>query len=89
VQKATHVTSQQGNLASSVSSATDRWMPFLCLIYINEAIKSNYPMMLTGPPSFSSRLISFSEDDAFVMHFSHNDALIITMHIDSYESLEY
>ena len=52
-------------------------------IYINEARRSNYPMVLTGPPPFPCRLISFSEVDVYAVHFSHNDALIITMHIDS------
>jgi len=39
--------------------------------------------MLTGPP-FSSRPITFSETNVCIIHFSHNDALIITMHIGSY-----
>ena len=34
------------------------------VIYINEACRSNYPMMLIVPPPFPSRSISFFEDDA-------------------------
>jgi len=45
---------------------------------------SNYPTMLIGPHSFLSRPITFSEYDALIVHFPYNDALIVTMHIDSY-----
>ena len=50
-------------------------------IYINEARRSNYPIVLIGSPLFSSRSISFMEVDAYIVHFSHNNALILTMHI--------
>ena len=47
--------------------------------YINEARRSIYPTMLTNSPLSSSRPISFSDADAMVVHFSHNDALIVIM----------
>ena len=52
-------------------------------IYINEACRINYLTVLTGPPLTPSKLIMFMETDACVVHFSHNDALIVTMHIDN------
>ena len=48
-------------------------------IYINEARRSKYPMVLTGPPLALSKPRSFSDFDTPAMHFPHNDALIITM----------
>ena len=48
-------------------------------IYINEARRSRYPMVLKDLPPTLSRLISFSDADTMVVHFPHNDALIITM----------
>jgi len=52
-------------------------------IYINEARRTNYPTIMTGPLLTSSKPIMFSEADACVVHFPHNNALIITMHIDN------
>ena len=49
------------------------------VIYVNEARKNNYPTTLTSPPSPLGRPIYFSEKDAYIVHFLHNDAL--TMHI--------
>ena len=51
------------------------------VIYVNETRRTNYPTVLIGPPLFLSRLVTFSEDDAYAVHFLHNDALIIIMHI--------
>ena len=51
-------------------------------IYINEARKTNHPIVLAGLPLFLSRPITFLEDDAYVVHFPHNNALIVIMHID-------
>jgi len=50
-------------------------------VYINEACRTEYPAVLVGPPLTPSRPIMFSKADAYVVHFPHNDALIITMHI--------
>jgi len=38
-------------------------------------------MILTGSLLTPSKPIMFSKADACVVHFSHNDALIITLHI--------
>ena len=94
VQKAAPETPKQGNPASrtlvsyrevdaifsacSLKSTTSREK----IIYINEANRSNYLTVLSPPP-FLSRPISFSEADACTVHFSHYDALIVTMHIGS------
>ena len=51
-------------------------------IYINEACRTNYLTVLTGPPLTPSKPIMFLETDACAVHFSYNDALIVTMHID-------
>ena len=37
--------------------------------------------MLIGPPSTPSGLITFSDADTCVVHFSYNDDLVITMHL--------
>jgi len=50
-------------------------------IYVNKAQRDNYPTVLISPPSSPGRPIFFSETDAYTMHFSHNDALVMTMHI--------
>jgi len=52
-------------------------------IYINEACKANYPMVLIGPPLTRRKLIMFSKEDAYAVHFPHNDTLIVTMHLDN------
>jgi len=40
-----------------------------------------YLAVLTHPPSPLSRLVFFSEEDAYTVHFSHNDALVVAIHI--------
>ena len=40
-------------------------------------------MVLTGPLLTMSRLISFSDVDVLAVHFSHNNAMIVTMLINS------
>ena len=49
------------------------------IIYVNEA-QSNYPTVLTHPPSLLGRPVFFSED-TYAVHFLYNDALIIVVHI--------
>jgi len=51
-------------------------------IYVNEAQRDNYLVILTSPLSSSGKPIFFSETNAYIMHFLHNDALVVTMHID-------
>ena len=53
------------------------------IVYINEARMINYPIVLTSSPPFPSRLITFSEDNVYTVHFPHNDVLIVTMQIGS------
>jgi len=48
------------------------------VIYINEARKSKYFTVLTDLPLTPRNPISFSDADAMVVHFPHNDALIVT-----------
>ena len=50
-------------------------------IYVNETRRGSYPTILTSPPSSPSKPIYFSETDAYAMHFPHNDALVVIMHI--------
>ena len=50
-------------------------------IYINEARRNDYPAILTSPPSSPGMPIFFSEIDAYAVHFPHNDALVVTIHI--------
>jgi len=54
-------------------------------IYVNEAQRDYYPAILTRPLSPLGRPIFFSEEDAYVIHFSHNDALVVTIHIGYYQ----
>ena len=52
-------------------------------IYINEARRDNYPAIVNCPPTSPGRPVSFSEEDAYSysVHFSHNDALIVMVHV--------
>ena len=50
-------------------------------IYVNEDQRDDYLAILTPPPSPLGRPIFFLKVDAYAMHFPHNDALIVTMHI--------
>jgi len=49
-------------------------------IYINEARRDNYPAIVTCPPTSPGKQ-SFSEEDAYSVHFPNNDALVVTVHI--------
>ena len=49
-------------------------------IYINEARRDNYPAIVTCPSTSPGRQ-SFSEEDAYSVHFPNNDALVVTVHI--------
>jgi len=51
-------------------------------IYVNEAQRDNYPTVLTRPSSPLGRPVFFSKEDAYAVHFPHNDTLIIAVHID-------
>ena len=48
-------------------------------IYVNMARR----MVLTGPPSTLDRPITFFDADIHTVLFSHNDALVVTVHIVS------
>jgi len=50
-------------------------------IYANEALRDNYPTIMTRPPTSPGSPVSFSEEDAYFVHFPHNDALIVTVHV--------
>ena len=50
-------------------------------IYVNEARRDNYPAIMTRPPTSLGRPVSFSEEDAYYVHFPRNDALMVTVHI--------
>ena len=54
-------------------------------IYINEAWKDNYPAMLTRLPLPLGRPVFFSEEDAYAVHFPHNDTLVMAIHIGCYK----
>jgi len=41
-------------------------------------------VILTSPPSSTGKPIYFPETDADAMHFLHDDALVMTMHIGCY-----
>ena len=61
--------------ASPIEDSTSRERA----IYIRKARKAIYPTVLTGPPLALCKPVSFSDSDASIVHFPHNDALIITM----------
>lgn len=50
-------------------------------IYVNMARR----MVLTGPPLTLTRLITFSDANTDVVLFPHNDALVVSMHIEKCE----
>jgi len=50
-------------------------------IYVNEAQRNNYLTIVTRPLTSPGKPIFFSEEDANFVHFSHNDALVVTVHI--------
>ena len=52
-------------------------------IYINEARRASYLTVLTSPPLIMSKPIMFSEANDCAVHFPHNNALTVTMHIDN------
>jgi len=54
-------------------------------IYVNEAQRDSYPVVLTRPPSPLGRSVFFSEEDAYTVHFRHNDALVVAIHIVCYK----
>ena len=51
------------------------------IIYVNEARRYNYPTIVTHPPTSPGMPVSFSEEDSYSVHFLHNDALAVTVHI--------
>jgi len=51
------------------------------VIYVNEARRGGYPIILISLPSSPGRPIYFSETDAYAVRFPHQDALVVTMHI--------
>ena len=53
-------------------------------IYVNEARRDDHPTILTSSPSSLGKPIYFSETDAYAVHFLHNDALVMAMHIGCY-----
>jgi len=50
------------------------------IIYVNEARRDSYPVIVTRPPTSPGRPVSFSEEDVYSVHFPH-DALIVTVHV--------
>ena len=50
-------------------------------IYVHEAQRDNYTKIVTCLPTSPGRPVVFSEEYAYSVHFPHNDALVITMHI--------
>ena len=51
-------------------------------IYVNEAHMDNHPTIVTCPSTSPGRPVFFSEEDSYVMHFPHNDTLVVTTHIE-------
>jgi len=51
-------------------------------ICVHEARRDNYLALVTRPPKSPDKPIFFSEEDACSMHFPHNDALVMIVHID-------
>jgi len=49
--------------------------------YVNEARRVNYPAIATRPPTSRGGLVFFSEEDVYSVHFSHNNALVVTVYI--------
>jgi len=52
------------------------------VIYVNDARRDNYPAILMSLPLSLGNPIYFLETEAYAVHFSHNDSLVMTMHID-------
>jgi len=50
-------------------------------VYVNEAWRDNYPTIVTRPPTSPGKPVFFSKEDAYSVHFSHNDALVVIVHI--------
>jgi len=49
--------------------------------YVNEARRDSHPAIVTHPPTSPSGPVFFSKEDSYVVHFPHNDALVVTAHI--------
>ena len=50
-------------------------------VYVNEAWRDSHLETVTHPLSSPSGPIFFSEEDLYVVQFSHNDALVVIAHI--------
>jgi len=50
-------------------------------IYVNKARRDNYPTIVTCPPTSPDKVVSFSKEDAYFVHFPRNDALAVTVHV--------
>ena len=50
-------------------------------IYVNEAWRDNYLAIISRPPTSPGKPISFSEENVYFVHFLHNDALVMTVHV--------
>ena len=51
-------------------------------IYINETRRDNYMKIVTHLTTSSGMPVFFLEKDAYFVHFPHNDALVVTVHIN-------
>ena len=51
-------------------------------IYVNEAQRDNYLAIMTHLPTSPGMPVFLSKEDAYSVHFLHNDALVMTVHID-------